>query len=168
MRLALGFGSNLGDRLANLTSARRWAETHLHQVKSAPLLASSVYESSPMECEDGTPPFYNAVMELECSMEPEDILDLCQEQEVRAGRPADHAFHAPRTLDLDLLYYGDLQLQTSRLTLPHPEIDKRLFVLAPLAEIVPEKILPGCPKGIQARLEKLPDGDSLRIVTSSW
>jgi len=168
VRLALGFGSNLGDRLTNLASARRWAKLHLHQQNAGPLLASSIYESSPVDCEEGVPLFYNAVMEIDCSLEPESILDLCQEQEIRAGRPARHGFHTPRTLDLDLLYYGDLEIHNSRLTLPHPAIAERIFVLAPLAEIVPEKILPGCPMGVRARLQEIPAGDSIRIATNSW
>jgi len=140
MRVGIALGSNLGDRLAYLREGRRRLLA-LHD-GSGPFLCSNVYETPPVDCPDGSPPFFNAAIELSTKIPPFDLLADLQHIEVELGRPPDHEFHGPRTLDLDFLYYGNLQLSHSSLTVPHPGIADRIFVLKPLADICPERILP--------------------------
>ncbi|MCX6972052.1 MAG: 2-amino-4-hydroxy-6-hydroxymethyldihydropteridine diphosphokinase [Verrucomicrobia bacterium] len=140
MRAGIALGSNLGDRLGNLQEARR----HLLALHdgSGPFLCSKIYETAPVDCPPGSLPFLNAAIELSTSTPPLNLLADLQRIEIESGRSADHAFHGPRTLDLDFLYYGSLQLSHIQLTLPHKRIPSRLFVLMPLADIRPELILP--------------------------
>ncbi len=152
MRLAISLGSNLGDRLFHLRSATLEIQAQLH-LSDFPFLCSSIYETEPVDCAPNTPPFYNAVVECECELPPEQVLACLQKLEQAAGRPKEHAFHAPRILDLDVLYYGDIALDNADLTLPHPRLSERLFVLVPLAEIVPHKILPCCPQGVDEQVK---------------
>jgi 2-amino-4-hydroxy-6-hydroxymethyldihydropteridine diphosphokinase len=101
---------------------------------------SSVYRSAPVDA--AGPDFFNAVAALHTSLEPLPLLDALQATEQQFGRQRPYP-NAPRTLDLDLLLLGDLQLQTPRLTLPHPRLHQRAFVLQPLLEIAPGLAVPG-------------------------
>ena len=140
MRAGIALGSNLGDRHSLLDGAvKRLRLIHEH----GPFLVSSFYETEPHDCPHDSPSFINAVIEIDTSLEPLMLLEHLQALEVGAGRPKVHAFHAPRILDLDILYYENLFLQTPELQLPHPKISERLFVLQPLAEIRPNLKLPG-------------------------
>lgn len=140
MRAGIALGSNLGDRLGNLQEARR----HLLALHdgAGPFLCSKIYETAPVDCPPGSLPFLNAAIELSTQTPPLDLLANLQRIEIESGRSAEHAFHGPRTLDLDFLYYGSVQLSHTLLTLPHERISSRLFVLKPLADICPELILP--------------------------
>ncbi|MFA7234628.1 MAG: 2-amino-4-hydroxy-6-hydroxymethyldihydropteridine diphosphokinase [Terrimicrobiaceae bacterium] len=140
MRAGIGLGSNLGDRLAHLQEGRRRLLA-LHD-GSGPFLCSKIYETVPVDCPDGSPRFFNAAIELSTRIPPLDLLAALQHIEIELGRPPEHEFHGPRTLDLDLLYCGNLCLSHPSLTLPHPGIGERLFVLKPLADICPNQILP--------------------------
>ena len=163
MRLAISLGSNLGDRLLHLRSAALAIQADLH-LHGSPFLCSSIYETEPVDCAPNTPPFYNAVLECECERSPEEVLVFLQKLEQAAGRPKEHGFHAPRILDLDVLYYGDITLDHKDLVLPHPRLSERLFVLVPLAEIVPHKILPHCPQGVDEKVKTFaPDTTLPRI-----
>jgi len=140
MRAGIALGSNLGDRLGHLREARRRL-LDLHD-GSGPFLCSKIYETPPVDCPDGSPPFLNAAIELSTQAPPLELLADLQLIEIESGRPPDHQFHGPRTLDLDFLYYGELQLSHVSLTLPHPMISGRIFVLKPLADICPERLIP--------------------------
>lgn len=140
MRAGIALGSNLGDRHAFLNQAILNLKG-LHE--QGEFLASSFLETEPQDCPPGSPAFLNAVVELETSLTPLLLLDRLQAFEIGAGRPRDHGFHAPRTLDLDILYCDDLILESPRLQLPHPRIRERNFVLKTLTEIRPDLILPG-------------------------
>jgi 2-amino-4-hydroxy-6-hydroxymethyldihydropteridine diphosphokinase len=94
------------------------------------------------------PDFLNGAVRIRTALEPEELLDLCKEIEAEAGRDFSGPRHAPRPIDVDLLLLGDLELSTERLTLPHPEVTSRRFVLEPLLELDP---------GL-----RLPDGTELR------
>lgn len=153
-RLGIGLGSNLGDSASLLRAAAEGLRARLH-VEPAPFLRSKIYRTAPLDCPPGSPAFLNAAVELACNLPVEEILCCTQEMEIQLGRPADHGFHTPRTIDIDLLYHDGIEVSTPRLTLPHPRIGERLFVLAPLADICPHRILPGCPQGVAARLEVL-------------
>lgn len=128
-------GSNLGDRKANL----EFALTSLAE-KTSVLKVSSLYETEPVGYLD-QPWFLNIVLELETGLAPSDLLRLCQEVEASCGRIRTFP-NAPRTLDLDVLIYGDVVLQEEKLTIPHPRLAERKFVLEPLAEIAPDLVHP--------------------------
>ena len=103
---------------------------------------SSAYETEPVGEVLDQPDFLNAAIRIRTELEPEALLDLCKEIEAERGRALDAPRHSPRPLDVDLLLLGDLELSTDRLTLPHPEVTSRRFVLAPLLELDPDLTLP--------------------------
>lgn len=133
-RVHIALGANLGDRLATLRSA----------VAALEALGRVVARSSVWETEAVGPPpdYYNAVVVLETTLEPEALLDGLQAIEAAHGRRRPAARDAPRTLDLDVLLWGDAVLATERLEVPHPRLHERAFVLEPLAEIDPALVHP--------------------------
>jgi 2-amino-4-hydroxy-6-hydroxymethyldihydropteridine diphosphokinase len=135
--VGISLGSNLGDRLDNLkTAVARLAEVR----SSGHLLLSSIYETDPVGCPPESGAFYNAVIEIETELSPHVLLGKTQNIEKSLGRPADREVNAPRTVDLDLLYYGEVTLSDGDLVLPHPRMWERAFVLMPLAEIRPDLV----------------------------
>ena len=154
MRVGIALGSNLDDRLENLRAARRHLFA-LHEDRG-PFLCSRIYETEPVDCPPGSPAFLNAAIELACTLPPLDLLKKLQRLEQILGRPANHGHHAPRTIDLDILYYDNLAFVLPELTLPHPRITERVFVLTPLADIAPDRILPGQRESVSGLLKKLP------------
>ena len=152
MRVGIALGSNFDDRLENLRAARRHLFA-LHEDRG-PFLCSRIYETEPVDCPPGSPAFLNAAIELACTLPPLDLLKKLQRLEQILGRPANHGHHAPRTIDLDILYYDNLAFAFPELTLPHPRIAERPFVLTPLADIASDRILPGQSKKISVLLEK--------------
>ena len=133
----VGLGSNLED-------PARQVETALQELDHLPhtrlVRRSSLYRTAPVGYAD-QPDFINAVAQLETGLPADRLLDELQALEARHGRRRSFP-NAPRTLDLDLLLFGDLVLQTERLTLPHPRMRERAFVLEPLREIAPDLELP--------------------------
>jgi len=127
----LGLGSNEGDRLANLRSARDSLSERLEVVG-----ASSVYETAPQGELPDQPDFLNAVLAIETELGPLELLGACKEVERGLGRVPGGARHGPRSIDIDVLALGEIRLQTERLTLPHPELAARRFVLEPLLEVM--------------------------------
>ena len=132
----MAFGANLGEAQA----------TVLHAILDVGALAtsqlvkaSSLYASAPHEA--AGPEFVNAVAMYDTDLPPLELLDALQNLEKTAGRERPY-LNAPRTLDLDIIFYGDIALDSPRLTLPHPRWQKRAFVLVPLAEISPGKVSP--------------------------
>jgi 2-amino-4-hydroxy-6-hydroxymethyldihydropteridine diphosphokinase len=154
MRVGIALGSNLGDRPGHLRAARRRLFA-LHEDRG-PFLCSRIYETEPVDCPDDSPPFFNAAIEMSCTLPPLDLLAELQHLERILGRPPDHTFHAPRTIDLDILYYDNLAFELPELTLPHPRIVERAFVLAPLADVAPTRILPGQTETVLELLGKIP------------
>ncbi len=133
MRAGIALGSNLGDRLANLIAARE--QISALEKTQPPILSSAAYETEPIACEPNAPPFLNAVVEIEYKGEPRELLAALRQIETALGRPAAHARNTSRTLDLDLLYFGELQISEPKLQLPHPRMHERRFVLQPLSDI---------------------------------
>jgi 2-amino-4-hydroxy-6-hydroxymethyldihydropteridine diphosphokinase len=133
-RVFVGLGANLGDAQATLQAA-------LDQIARLPatrlVATSSLYRTAPVDASG--PDFLNAVAELRTGLEPHALLTELQAIEQRHGRERPYR-NAPRTLDLDLLRYGDRCLSTPALTLPHPRMHERAFVLVPLAELAPELV----------------------------
>ena len=134
----VGLGANIGE-------PRRQLRIALKELNSLPktrmTATSGLYRSAPLGYLD-QPEFLNAVVELDTELPPEALLDNLQQIEKAHGRERPFA-GAPRTLDLDLLLYGDAALATPRLTVPHPRMHERAFVLKPLAEIAPQATIPG-------------------------
>jgi len=134
----LGIGSNLGDRLAQLRFAAGALENHagVQAVRLSPIYQTAPV--GPVEQDD----FLNAVIEINASLAPEELLDVALNLENQTGRIRAERW-GPRTLDIDLLAYDQLIQSTPRLTLPHPEAEKRAFVLVPWADLAPEFPLKG-------------------------
>jgi dihydropteroate synthase len=159
--IAIGLGANLGDARATLA----WA---LQQFHNHPLVTlqqvSSLYRTRPVDVEG--PDYLNAVALLHTSLEPEALLQLLQDLELQAGRERPYR-HAPRTLDLDLLLYGQRVLNSATLTLPHPRLHLRRFVLEPLAEVAPAVTVQG--GGIASETTKsLRDQPVEAVSPPSW
>ena len=130
----LALGANLGDAQATIRQAiaavQNWPHTRL-------LKASSLYRTAPGDA-DG-PDYINAVLEVQTGLSPLELLHHCQLQEQAAGRQRPYR-NAPRTLDMDLVLYADQRVDLPELSVPHPRMWQRAFVLLPLAEIAPEKV----------------------------
>ncbi len=137
VRACVGLGANLGDPMAALTSA-------LTRIAALPtgdgLVWSSVWRTAPVDA--AGPDFLNAVAMFDTLLDPETLLDALRRIESDHGRERPYR-NAPRLLDLDLLLYGDRVIESARLTVPHPRMHLRAFVLAPLVEIEPRATIPG-------------------------
>ena len=138
VRAYVGLGANLGEPEAQV----RRALDALGAIRGTRLLrASSLWHSAPLGYAD-QPEFINAVAEIETTLAPRELLDALLEIEARFGRVRTFQ-NAPRTLDLDILLYGDRAVAEPGLAVPHPRMHERAFVLAPLAEIAPDTVIPG-------------------------
>jgi 2-amino-4-hydroxy-6-hydroxymethyldihydropteridine diphosphokinase len=144
-------GSNLGDRLQIMESARRMIGKNVGQIS----IESSIYETAPWGITD-QPAFLNQVIRVETTLAPEEVLRNILDIEHELGRVRYERWGA-RVIDIDLLYYQDLILDTARLTLPHPRLQDRLFTLIPLAEIAPDFVNPLLGETSAALLEKCTD-----------
>ncbi|MBM4033533.1 MAG: 2-amino-4-hydroxy-6-hydroxymethyldihydropteridine diphosphokinase [Planctomycetes bacterium] len=134
----VGLGSNLGDRAGSLREALR----RLGAAEGIQVVATSAFvETEPVGGPPGQPRFLNGAAHLAVSLGPEELLDRLLAIEDALGRVRGERW-GPRTLDLDLLLYGGLVVRTERLTVPHPRMHERRFVLAPLAEIAPGAVHP--------------------------
>ena len=133
----LGLGSNMGDRLANVQQAvDRLARTEGIRV----LRASRVYETDPVG--PPQPDYLNAVVEVETMLRPRSLLEACLGVEAAMGRVRAERW-GPRIVDVDVLTFGDEQIDEPGLTVPHPRLVERLFVLEPLAELAASRKIPG-------------------------
>jgi 2-amino-4-hydroxy-6-hydroxymethyldihydropteridine diphosphokinase len=166
MRAGVALGSNLGDRLENLRAARQ-AIAKISGV-TLPVLASPIYETDPVDCEPGAAKFLNAVIEFSYAGEPAQLLEQLKQVEVELGRRADHEVNVSRPIDLDLLYVGDTTLASAQLTLPHPRVAGRQFVLQPLADIRPDLILPGQTKTVRELLASAPQSGKVVRLQTDW
>src|SRR5262245_48241660 len=166
MRTAVAFGSNIGDRLDNLRVGRS-AIFDLPSVH-APILSSAIYETEPVGCEPGAGKFFNSVVEFEYDGDPAGFLEQLIQIEEALGRKRDHRPNVSRTIDIDLLYCGDKQVNNERLQLPHPRLHLREFVLRPLADIRPDLILPGKKKTVKELLAKVQKSGDVVRCADSW
>lgn len=130
----LGLGSNLGNRLAFLRGGR---DTLVKQPGIELIRTSGVYETEAIGGPPDNPHFLNAVIQIQTSLEPAQLLAACLATENEFGRSRP-ARWAPRTLDIDILFYADQVVSEEHLKIPHPRLQERAFVLAPLVEIAPD------------------------------
>ncbi len=130
----VALGANLGDARATL----RWALAAIGRLPGCQLTASSsLYRTAPVD--SSGPDYLNAVAAIQTTCTAPGLLALLHQLEQQAGRERPYR-NAPRTLDLDILLYGDAQVHSEQLTVPHPRMGQRAFVLVPLAEIAPDRV----------------------------
>lgn len=153
----LGLGSNVGDSRAHLAAAVAALPAHGVDV----LASSELYETEPVGLILDQPDFLNACLRIATSLGPEELLDACKAVEREVGRAAGGPRHGPRVIDVDLLLLGDVEYSSDRLTLPHPEVSSRRFVLMPLLELDPQLTLPSGER-LSVRSRALGDGQSVR------
>lgn len=148
----LSLGCNVGDCLANLVDAvKKLNARRGSEVKKI----SSVYATEPVGNSD-QPDFLNIAVELETTLDPHELLAVCRAIEIELGGRKNRTPLGPRTIDLDILLYGQLEIEDEELMVPHPRMLERAFVLVPLAEIGPGARLPGGVNVVQV-LEALTD-----------
>ncbi len=158
MRIFLALGSNLEKREGYLQSGiRGLANLGIDIVRCA-----SLYSTEPRDVLD-QPRFINTAVEAATVLSPDELLSACLEVEKENQRTR-HATKGPRTLDIDIIFYGNEIVQTGRLIIPHPRFAARRFVLVPLAEIAPQFIDPVSGKTIATLLERCPDRGDVRLA----
>jgi len=162
--VCIALGSNLGDREANLRSALRAIDDGARIVA-----VSSLFETDAVtpDGSDG-PPYYNAACRIETLLEPLDLLRFLQAVERLIGRPPNARRWAPRIIDLDLILYESDIVETVDLTVPHPRMAERPFVLVPLAEIAADIVHPILNRTIGELSQEAGDAGVRRITGTDW
>ena len=149
----IGLGSNLGDRLGQL----RTAMTNIARRIGTITRESPIYEAEPWGISlTPSPSYLNSVIAVETDLPPEVLLEILLEIEIAQGRQRPHP-NAPRALDLDLLLYDSVVMDTPSLSLPHPRIPERRFVLQPLSDIAHDTVVPNTGRTVQELLERCTD-----------
>lgn len=159
MRLFLGLGSNLGDRKQHLQRATEQIELRIGEISKA----SSIYETQAWGIEN-QPDFLNQVLEINTQLEPEKILEIILIIEQNMGRER-HVKWGERLIDIDILFYDALVLKTEKLMIPHPFLQDRNFVLAPLTEIAPDFVHPILQRNIRDLFLDSKDQLVVKILT---
>ena len=155
-KVAVSLGSNKGNRYKNLwTSLDLLVSENFDSFK-----ISSIYKTDPVDDED-QPYFYNAVISFETSLSPFDLLSILKQVEVRIGKEKERA-KGPRRIDIDILFYDNITFKNENLIIPHPSIQKRLFVLKPLMEIMPFYIHPSLKKSIRELYFEVEDNKTVK------
>nr|WP_286181057.1 2-amino-4-hydroxy-6-hydroxymethyldihydropteridine diphosphokinase [Bacillus sp. ISL-37] len=154
----IALGSNMGDRFGYLTQAIIFLESHENITV---VNTSSVYETDPVGYTDQDQ-FLNMVIQVKTSLEPVELLDTCLEIELKLGRKREMKW-GPRTLDLDILLYNQENVETEKLTIPHPRMSERAFVILPLLEMDPNLTLPSMKEPLKNCLLSIPDREGVRI-----
>ena len=149
--IALSLGGNIGFTKKYCDMAI----TALIEAGLTHMKFSKLYITEPVDCEPGMPDFTNAALTGMWPHSLEALHDLCLELEKQSGRPEQHKFNAARTLDIDIIFFGNLECKTERLIIPHIEAENRLFVLEPLAEIAGDWIFPGKNRTVAEQLALL-------------
>ncbi len=149
----LSLGSNLGDRESNLAQATMALSINF---EISGIKSSTYYESEPLYNKD-QPEFLNSVVKFSTTLKPFDVLDVIQKVERMLGRPDKREKNQPRIIDVDILFHGDAVIETKDLSIPHPMISLRKFILIPFAEIEPGFEIPHSNLTINDLIENCPD-----------
>jgi len=144
-RVALAFGSNLGDREGNISEALDYLREGGFEISSV----SQYMESAPVDCTPDSGIFLNGACIGFWNDSPEELLDFCQKIELIMGRKEEREINSPRPIDLDILLFEDEEINSSFLKVPHPRMLERDFVMLPLDEVAPEWIIPGKDKSVR-------------------
>ena len=152
-KIYLSIGSNLGDKESNIASCIAMLGSY---IENTDIRTSSFYLSDPLY-NTSQPTFINIIVELNTTFTPFQFLDKIYDIEKMLGRSMDREKNAPRTIDIDIILFGDSFMETPELTIPHSYALLRKFVLVPLAELAPDKIFPGTKYKIIDLLKKCPD-----------
>ncbi|HXR47537.1 MAG TPA: 2-amino-4-hydroxy-6-hydroxymethyldihydropteridine diphosphokinase [Candidatus Limnocylindrales bacterium] len=158
----IALGSNLGNPWQIILDST----ARLQSFSDEPILKSSLWQTSPVDCPPGSPMFVNAVVGVVPRKEetPESLLEKLRALEREFGRPPKKALNEPRPLDLDLIAFGSETRNKTELVLPHPRAHLRRFVLQPLSEIAPDFILPGQCKTVGQLLAELSSDEILKRI----
>ena len=156
----VALGSNLGDSRRKMSEA----VARLKLISPGPILKSSLWQTTPVDCPPDSPKFLNAVIGFipQKKETPESLLQKLQELETVFGRTPKKVLNEPRPLDLDLIAFGNETRNSPELILPHPRAHLRRFVLQPLQEIAPDLVLPGQTQTVAALLAALPEDESIK------
>lgn len=166
-RVGIALGSNLGNRLTHIRKARNMLRKLMPE--DAHYLQAPVYQSEPVNCPPDSPDFFNTVIEIDYIGLPYELLEYTQGIEFHLGRGTVYQQNAPRVIDVDILYFGKETVSGGILTIPHPLLTHRRFVLQPLADIRPRLVLPGDTATITEHLQHLDSGEPpLSLVQSDW
>jgi len=159
----IALGSNLGDSRQVMVDAM----AELQRLSELPILRSSLWQTSPVNCPPGSPKFVNAVVGFipRPDETPESLLAKLKELEKVFGRRPKTILNEPRPLDLDLIAFGNETRHSPDLTVPHPRAHERRFVLQPLKEVAPDFVLPGQGKTVVELLEDLVSDEELTLLT---
>lgn len=168
VQIGLSLGSNLGDKVENL---RRAARLVLDSPDAELVGKSSLYETEPVDVkpEFQHMKFLNSVMIVSSGLDAPHWLKTIGEVEYALGRRRDSDDkNVPREVDVDIIFYGDQLIGSGGLVVPHPRWAERRFVVQPLAELQPDRILPGMTESVSQVLEKLPGADELTQLDDAW
>jgi 2-amino-4-hydroxy-6-hydroxymethyldihydropteridine diphosphokinase len=146
-------GSNLGDKIENCSKG---IDALLADGRSILMKSSPFYRTSPVDYEEQDW-FINLVIKIKTDLEPVELLDKMNDIEKTAGRKASTVRFGPRVLDLDIIFFGDRIIQTAKLEVPHPRMNKRRFVLKPICDIEPSMVHPLLGKDMRSLLDGLKD-----------
>jgi len=152
-KVYLSVGSNLGDKESNIASSIAILSSY---IENKNIRTSSFYNSEPLYNQD-QPSFINIIVELDTTLSPFEFLDKIHDIEKMLGRKFPREKNEPRTIDIDIILFGNSFIDTEQLTIPHPGALSRKFVLIPLSELIPEEIFPGTHHKIVDLLNNCPD-----------
>lgn len=159
--VCLALGANMGDRLAAFRAARNALSAYM-TIEAV----SKIYETDPLYAMD-QPVFLNAALLATTELSPQALLFTAKEIERELGRTPTFRF-GPRVIDIDIVFYDDLDLHTPELTIPHLLMQERQFVLRPVADVAPNWSHPRTEKTVVAMIEEAPDKDSVRLFAEKW
>ncbi len=162
-RAYIGLGSNVGERESLIEAA---IQALAQATKVRLLRRARLYETAPLGRQKNQPWFLNTVVEIETTLSPQALLALCKQIERSLGRRSRER-HGPREIDLDILLYDNIVLHEPDLTIPHAELHRRRFALAPLAELAPEQTHPVIEKSISQLLDLLEDPQEVTLLRRS-
>jgi len=154
----IALGSNMGDRFEYLKKAIFLLNSH-EEIRV--VNTSSIYETDPVGYTDQEQ-FLNMAVQVSTSLKPNELLDECLKIEEQLGRKREVRW-GPRTLDLDILLYNQENIETEKLTIPHPRMSERAFVILPLLEMDPNLMLPTMEEPLDSCLQSIPDKEGVRI-----